>query len=76
MVKQVMERALKTGEPVEIIYMGDKEMTQRVVDVKQIKDNKIIAYCRLRRTVRYFNIDSILSAFIYEGKEMNDLKKN
>jgi len=76
MVDQVLKKAEQTGSPVEIIYLGDKGITQRVIEVRQFKKDKVIAFCRLRREVRYFNIENILSASIYSENEMDDLKKN
>lgn len=75
MVRKVIKEAMRLGRPVEIIYQGDKEITHRVVDIKEIKDDKLKAYCRNKRGIRYFNIDNILSAFIYKEDEMNDLKR-
>ena len=75
MVSQVIKEAIRLGSPVEIIYMGDKGITQRVIDIKQIKDGKIMAYCRTKKAIRYFNIENILSAFIYNEDEMDDLKR-
>lgn len=76
MVDQVLKKAEQTGSPVEIIYLGDKGITQRVIEVRQLNKDKVIAFCRLRKEVRYFNIENILSASIYGKGEMNDLKKN
>ena len=57
--KQVQE-ALRNGDQIEIEYMDDKgKTTIRKVDIQQIRDNKIKAYCHLRQALRYFDIDKI-----------------
>lgn len=75
MISHVIKEAMRRGIPVEIIYQRDKEITQRVIDIKQINDNKIKAYCRTKKAIRHFNIENILAASLYNEGEINDLKK-
>ncbi len=48
--------------PIMIIYLAkDCSFTQRKVLVKKITSDKIIAYCYLRKQIRSFSLDRVLS---------------
>lgn len=67
----VIEHIIKTSQErswiVKIIYSGSSGISERNIKVLEIQDNKIKAYCYLRKQVRYFKKDSILSAAYWEG---------
>ncbi|PYZ97780.1 hypothetical protein CR205_04085 [Alteribacter lacisalsi] len=58
----VFRRSMVNREPVEMIYMSKKgTVTKRVVTIRSISAGKVTAFCHLRRAVRTFRRDSILS---------------
>lgn len=68
MILKSLNVALRETLPVKIIYEGKDSITERVIVVKNIKDNSVIAYCRLRRRVSSFKLDRILAAEVLYGK--------
>ena len=54
--------ALNQSLPLRIIYDGKDGLTERVVLVKSINGNSLVAYCRLRKRISTFRIDRILAA--------------
>ncbi len=57
------KQSLEQKQPITIIYQSkDKLITERQIIVKKISSNKLIAYCYLRRQIRTFSIDHILSS--------------
>lgn len=73
-VTQTLGIALRDSLPVKIIYDGGEEMTERVIRIIRIKDNRIVAYCRLKRRISTFKTDRILAAeVLYEkGKTFSE----
>jgi len=61
-VVKTLEIAYRDGIPVKIIYEGKDGITQRVIVIKNIKDEGIVAYCRLRRRISTFKPEHILAA--------------
>jgi predicted DNA-binding transcriptional regulator YafY len=61
-VLKTLEIAHRDGVPVRIIYEGKDGITQRVIVIKSIKDEGIVAYCRLRRRLSTFKPEHILAA--------------
>ena len=61
-VLKTLEFSMINSRPVEIIYNGEKEFSQRKIKVVQIQEDTIVAYCYLRKGRRKFKIDHILSA--------------
>jgi len=56
-------RSLEEKVPLEIIYLSaDQQLSQRKCIVKEVNDEYIRAYCLLRRQMRTFRVDHILSA--------------
>jgi predicted DNA-binding transcriptional regulator YafY len=61
-MKGLLLRSLAVQQPLEIIYLSDKgKLSQRVIIVEEIQENKIIAFCKLRNQYRTFKIENILS---------------
>jgi hypothetical protein len=59
-IEEKIKAAFSDGQQVEIEYMDDSgQTTLRKIDIQQIKDNKIKAYCHLRQALRFFEIDKI-----------------
>lgn len=63
MLQSLFLRSLNEQIPLEIIYLSaDHELSQRKLIVKEVNDGYIRAYCLLRRQMRTFRVDHILSA--------------
>jgi predicted DNA-binding transcriptional regulator YafY len=55
-------RSINEKLPLEIIYLSeDHQFSQRKLIVKEINDDYIRAYCLLRKQMRTFRVDNILS---------------
>ncbi|MBH0166291.1 hypothetical protein IHV12_15315 [Fictibacillus sp. 7GRE50] len=49
-------------KPVEIMYISDSgKISQRTITIREIENTKIKGYCHLRRTLRVFKLENILS---------------
>jgi hypothetical protein len=64
--ERVLKQALLNNLPVIIIYNGKKEMTQRRIFVRGMDDEYVTAYCIVKKGVRRFKKENILSAIIAE----------
>ncbi len=64
MINYILKKSLDEDKIIKIIYIKEQEITERNIKVKEIYFDKIKAYCYLRKEVRYFKIDNILSAVI------------
>ncbi|NRD78464.1 hypothetical protein HPT25_13910 [Bacillus sp. BRMEA1] len=55
-------RSIEENIPLEMIYLADNHViTQRRLIVKEVNDEYIRAYCLLRKQVRTFKRENILS---------------
>ncbi|MDR7076588.1 putative DNA-binding transcriptional regulator YafY [Neobacillus niacini] len=55
-------RSIEENIPLEIIYLSqDQQISQRKLIVKEVNDEYIRAYCLLRKQVRTFRRENILS---------------
>lgn len=62
-MRRILQRAMLQQTPIEIIYMSQNGiLTQRQIEVYEINEHTIKAFCLLRKKTRTFKIDSILSA--------------
>jgi len=64
MINYILKKSLDEDKIIKIIYIKEQEITERNIRVKEIYFDKIKAYCYLRKEVRYFKIENILSAVI------------
>jgi len=64
MKNYILKKSLNEDRIIKIIYIKEKEITERNIKVKEIYLDKIKAYCYLRKEVRYFKKENILSAVI------------
>lgn len=62
MVNHILRHALEQDCIVTIFYQKNNEITVRNIRVMEIKGDKVTAYCYLRKQVRVFKRDNILSA--------------
>ncbi|MBM7653660.1 hypothetical protein [Neobacillus cucumis] len=55
-------RSIEEHMPIEMIYLAEnQELSQRKLIVKEINDDHIRAYCLLRKQMRTFKRENILS---------------
>ena len=58
----LFERAMEEHIPLEMIYLSaEQELTQRKLIIKEVTDEYIRAYCLLRKEIRTFRRENILS---------------
>ena len=56
-------RALENKKKIMVVYMDDQhELTQRVVKVLNVKDDRLLVYCYFRKQIRTLKIEHVLSA--------------
>ena len=67
--KRALEQALQNDWPVIIIYNGKKEMTQRRIFVRSMDEEYVTAYCIVKKGVRKFKKENILSAIIADAMD-------
>lgn len=66
---KTLQIALRDSLPVRIIYEGKDGMTQRVIVIKSIREDSVVAYCRLRRRISTFKPEYILAAELVVGSK-------
>lgn len=65
MINHILKASLERGIIVTIIYSGKTGISERNIKVLNMQDDKVKAYCYLRKQVRYFKSENILSADYY-----------
>ena len=62
-ISDLIVEAYRNGEQVEIEYLKTEteERSRRNIDIKQINGNQLQAFCHLKKGIRIFNIDRIIS---------------
>ncbi len=61
-IEHILRASLERNSIITIIYSGGTGISERNIKVLEIQDDRIKAYCYLRKQVRYFKTDRILSA--------------
>ncbi|MEA4962645.1 hypothetical protein [Lutispora sp.] len=69
MIEHVLKASLERGSIITIIYNGKSEMSERNIKVLEMQEDKIKAYCYLRKQVRNFKLENILSASYYNPRK-------
>ncbi len=64
MINYIIKKSLDEDRIIQIIYIKKDVITERNIKVKEIYPDKIKAYCYLRKEIRYFKKENILSAKI------------
>jgi hypothetical protein len=64
----ILKRALTEDLPVIIIYNGKNEITQRRIYIRGMDDESVTAYCSVKKGIRKFKRENILSAVLAEGE--------
>jgi predicted DNA-binding transcriptional regulator YafY len=69
-MRRFLSKALNEKQLIEIIYISDKQtITQRTIQISEINQHTIRAYCFLRKQSRLFKINNILSVLPKKQKE-------
>jgi predicted DNA-binding transcriptional regulator YafY len=68
MIDHILKASEERDLIITIIYSGSSGITERNIKVLDIHENRVKAYCYLRKQIRYFNRESILSAAYWYGK--------
>ncbi|WP_066054948.1 hypothetical protein [Robertmurraya korlensis] len=69
-MRRFLSKALNEKQLIEIIYISDKQtITQRTIQISEINQHTIRAYCLLRKQSRLFKINNILSVLPKKQKE-------
>ncbi len=68
-VHKTLHIAHRDSLPVQIIYQGKQGITQRVIMIKSVTEEGVVAYCRLRRRISTFKYEHILAAEIMHYKK-------
>jgi len=66
MIDYIIKKSLSDDKIIQIIYIKKEVITKRNIKVKEIYPEKIKAYCYLRKEIRYFKKENILSAKIID----------
>ena len=60
----LMERAAINKQRLEMVYISSRgDMSQRMIRVLEVREDTILAFCLVRRKVRTFKRENILSVF-------------
>jgi hypothetical protein len=66
--EMILKQALLDNLPVIIIYNGKDGITQRRIYIRGMDGESITAYCTVKKAIRKFKRESILSAALAEGE--------
>jgi hypothetical protein len=62
MVEHILKASIERNMIIAIMYLKSSEVTMRNIKVLEIKEDRILAYCYLRKENRVFKKENILSA--------------
>ncbi|UJW57790.1 hypothetical protein HXZ66_10435 [Bacillus sp. A116_S68] len=58
----VLKRSVEMASPVEMIYMSNKGLvTKRTLTIHKITNDSVTGFCHLRKQIRHFKKQNILS---------------
>lgn len=69
MVEHILKASLERNLVITIVYLKGNDITMRNIRVLELKDDKIKAYCYLRKENRVFKKENILSADFIKSKQ-------
>ena len=69
LIEKTLSIAVASAQPVKIIYQGQDKITQRVIEVKSMHEDHVVAYCRLRRRISTFKLERVLAAQLVNAKK-------
>ena len=67
LVPRTLRMAASLDRPVDICYIGKDGISQRRIYVRSVDADKVTAYCTLKRALRVFKTEGILSAQMAEA---------
>jgi hypothetical protein len=70
MVEHILKASLYRDLIITIMYLKGTDITMRNIKVLELKNDKIKAYCYLRKETRIFKKESILSAAFLNTKAL------
>lgn len=68
MVDHILKASIERNMIIAIMYLKTSEVTMRNIRVLEIKQDRILAYCYLRKENRVFKKENILSAAFLNTK--------
>lgn len=68
MIDHILKASQERGWIITIVYLGSSGISERNIRVLEINEDRVKAYCYLRKQVRYFKNGNILSAACYSQK--------
>jgi Predicted transcriptional regulator len=68
MINHILRGSLEQGSIVTIIYTKENQITKRNIQVLELTDSYVKAFCHLRKQRRVFKLENILAADYYRGK--------
>lgn len=61
-MKKLLMKCRLDNQPVEIVYLDKNgQLSQRIIFVKRVGEERIIAFCTLRKQQRIFYLENILA---------------
>ncbi|MET3682220.1 putative DNA-binding transcriptional regulator YafY [Alkalibacillus flavidus] len=60
----LLKQSIQNRQKLELVYIDEQHrMTQRIVTIIKIDDDRLLAYCFTKRGVRSFQKDNILAIY-------------
>jgi predicted DNA-binding transcriptional regulator YafY len=67
----IFRQSIENKEKIIVFYLDkNNNLSQRIIRILKMNDDRIVAYCYWRKKVRTFKIDNILSAGPIKKKNM------
>lgn len=67
---KMLVKCHRENRAAEIIYIDKNgKMSQRTIYIKKLDENKVTAYCMMRKQNRVFAVDNILAVMPARGRE-------
>jgi len=70
MFEHILKASLERNLIITIVYLKGNEITMRNIRVLELKEDRIKAYCYLRKENRVFKKENILSAAFAKSNEL------
>jgi predicted DNA-binding transcriptional regulator YafY len=70
LITYMIQQAIYENKQIEIIYLSEKGITERIINPIKLEAEFIEAYCTMRRAIRHFKIENILGAKILNHRKV------
>ena len=67
--EKILKQAAQEDVPVIIIYNGKDGISQRRIYIRAMDDESVTAYCTVKKSIRKFRKENILSAVLAEWSD-------